>query len=320
MATATAPPPHPLHDAVIANDEERLVAAILMLLQPSRALDGALDGDGHDDGGDDGGGGGGGGGVNITDMFGRTALHVAVMLGRTNMIQMLIHVGAYIDARDVKGRTPLHLSLRRPDVTSMLLRLGADVDAKDAGGSTALHDACDSHNGAAAEMLLRHGANVETESSHGCTVLHWAAANDEMGVLRILLACGAMIDRTDDCGRTALFHAMTNGSKASVRALISAGANPSVCRRVHDEATTALSMIGVVWDALRRSSRRRTCASCGTAIAERVVRRCGSCRAVTYCGPECQQDHWPTHKLICPVLTLTLPAEQPAHAHTATDV
>ena len=39
------------------------------------------------------------------------------------------------------------------------------------------------------------------------------------------------------------------------------------------------------------------CASCGIVTGD--LKRCGRCKAVVYCGPECQRKHWPTHKLTC---------------------
>jgi hypothetical protein len=39
------------------------------------------------------------------------------------------------------------------------------------------------------------------------------------------------------------------------------------------------------------------CASCGIVTGE--LKRCGRCKAVVYCGPECQRKHWSSHKSVC---------------------
>eukprot|EP00038_Savillea_parva_P011622 m.198859 g.198859 ORF g.198859 m.198859 type:complete len:511 (-) comp20572_c0_seq1:35-1567(-) len=41
------------------------------------------------------------------------------------------------------------------------------------------------------------------------------------------------------------------------------------------------------------------CVKCSTALARS---KCGGCRAVHYCGRECQTEHWPTHKKFCKVV------------------
>lgn len=48
--------------------------------------------------------------VNATDRLGRTALHVAAMLGQTELARYLLSRGARVDARDKLGRTPLMIS------------------------------------------------------------------------------------------------------------------------------------------------------------------------------------------------------------------
>lgn len=60
------------------------------------------------------------------------------------MISLLVECGADLDSREDGGGTPLHLASENPEafeVMEMLLRLGAQVNAKDSNGATALDTA-----------------------------------------------------------------------------------------------------------------------------------------------------------------------------------
>ncbi|GAA5838794.1 hypothetical protein JCM3766R1_004209 [Sporobolomyces carnicolor] len=41
------------------------------------------------------------------------------------------------------------------------------------------------------------------------------------------------------------------------------------------------------------------CQGCRATFESKKLLRCGACKMVFYCGPECQKSHWPTHKVLC---------------------
>ena len=51
--------------------------------------------------------------VQAKDTSGRTALFHAVSSGNLDVVRMLLSASAAVDARDVKGETPLHVAIRR---------------------------------------------------------------------------------------------------------------------------------------------------------------------------------------------------------------
>ena len=54
---------------------------------------------------------------------------------------------------------------------------------------------------------------------------------------------------------------------------------------------------------LRKKVYGRRCEACGAAAAEgKTFNRCARCKSAFYCGPECQKNHWETHKRECPAL------------------
>jgi ankyrin repeat protein len=100
--------------------------------------------------------------VDSEDEDGFTSLQHAVRGGYTRVIRGLLDRWAQVDARDNRGRTPLHLaagSLRSnmyPIV--LLLDYGADINARDDEGLTPLNHADRVTNGGNARLLRHRGA------------------------------------------------------------------------------------------------------------------------------------------------------------------
>ena len=47
-------------------------------------------------------------------------------------------------------------------------------------------------------------------------------------------------------------------------------------------------------------SQTQTIKKCNTCqLIQQDLLRCSKCKAVYYCGPPCQKQDWPSHKLIC---------------------
>lgn len=76
------------------------------------------------------------------------------------------------EVRNKNGQTPLHLVSRwgLSDVVALLLKLGADVDAQDDDIMTPLLCSLESFISiAAAQLLLDHGASVHVQNENGQT-------------------------------------------------------------------------------------------------------------------------------------------------------
>jgi len=78
-------------------------------------------------------------GVDAVSQDGASLLTVAVFLGHTDMVEMLLHAGADVHQRNRDQGTALHSAafVGRAEEAAILLRAGADADALDANGQTA---------------------------------------------------------------------------------------------------------------------------------------------------------------------------------------
>ena len=167
----------------------------------------------------------GGADVNEKFNFGATgkitALFLAVMLGRTEICNVLIDSGADVHII-VQGMTLLHnVALSSGDyegTAALLIAKGLDVNAKatygDAKDATPLHIAAGKGNVSVARLLIQNGAEVNAKLPyHGFTSLHLAAQNGHEKVAGLLIAKGADINAKSMYGETPIDLAMSKEHK-----------------------------------------------------------------------------------------------------------
>lgn len=149
---------------------------------------------------------------------GDTALHYAVF-GSTELVRYLVARGADVEARNSRGRTPLHeaaYSMIAPAASlDTLLDLGADIEARcDAEGSTALHLAVCGSLGQPGKvrLLIRRGADVDARCARGMTAWEMCerarcslTPGNGPAIAAILLDAGASTERHADAARDELF-------------------------------------------------------------------------------------------------------------------
>lgn len=136
-------------------------------------------------------------------------IHEAAALGMADRVRALAAKDrAEITSLSPDGAPPLHLAAHfgRSDVVALLLRLGAPVDAQanPPFGNMALHAAAAGAQDAVVEQLLRAGANPDARDHSGFTPLMVAAANGRADAVRALLAKGADARLAASDGKTAL--------------------------------------------------------------------------------------------------------------------
>ncbi len=125
---------------------------------------------------------------------GDTALHLASAAYRVDLIKLLLHAGANVNASYNRRRgTPLHYAadgyiggdtfnpMQQVSTLKLLLEAGADINAQDKNGATALHRATRTRCAEAVKFLLAAGADAQLRNSSGSSPFHLAVQNTGRG-------------------------------------------------------------------------------------------------------------------------------------------
>ncbi|CAM9368126.1 unnamed protein product [Scytosiphon promiscuus] len=132
-------------------------------------------------------------------------LHVSSHAGSPEIVSVLLRfiadtyscedLKAMVNARDINGRTALHLASwsprlhgpgKRKYIVRSLLSHGADVKMKDYRGRTALHEACRATDRFVMEMLLESGANPLDTDDRGLTPIETASTRRHRRLLETI--------------------------------------------------------------------------------------------------------------------------------------
>ncbi|KAI9932054.1 hypothetical protein AWENTII_010375 [Aspergillus wentii] len=153
-------------------------------------------------------------GVEGHDELGRTPLHWACATGKFRLAELLLTRPrgpiADVDAVESRNKTSLHIAAAhgRDDIVQLLLHHKADINARSDGGWTPLHNACDQGSEVIVRILLQAGANVNSQLLNGVTPLHLAAQGGHREVVECLLERQDLKRRIrDNFGSTAFLRA-----------------------------------------------------------------------------------------------------------------
>eukprot|EP01097_Dermamoeba_algensis_P004887 TRINITY_DN3134_c0_g1_i1.p1 TRINITY_DN3134_c0_g1~~TRINITY_DN3134_c0_g1_i1.p1 ORF type:complete len:1350 (-),score=327.49 TRINITY_DN3134_c0_g1_i1:118-4167(-) len=162
--------------------------------------------------------------VSIADETEMTALHLASLLGFSDIVQLLWHHGAPLNPKEINGRSPLHMCAATGfnDCITFLILKGADIDLRDTRGLTPLHLASKYGHYSSVELLSSLHADINGRTAYiGYTPLHLAAQYGHKEVLRSLLGNGVDVNTEDNKGRTALHLAAFRGHVEACEVLLS---------------------------------------------------------------------------------------------------
>lgn len=134
------------------------------------------------------------------------AFHDAVHQGDVEQVRTLLsRRPALATSEDEYRFQPVHLMdmYFEPEILQLLLHHGADINARNDEGVTLLHILTDPD---AVPLLVRHGADLEARDARGWTPLLMQAGEQQNGsdVVAALLACGADVNAIGNRGETAL--------------------------------------------------------------------------------------------------------------------
>lgn len=146
---------------------------------------------------------------------------------------------AALEARDGRGRTPLHVATfaKQRDVIRALAKAGADLNALESDRYDAVTIASVADDEETLRVLLALGASAkQVTSRYDGTALIAAAHLGHDGVVRQLIAAGAPLDHVNNLHWTAVIESIVLGDggarhQATLKALIDAGANLQLADR-----------------------------------------------------------------------------------------
>jgi ankyrin repeat protein/Mg2+ and Co2+ transporter CorA len=123
----------------------------------------------------------------------RSPLHWAASTGKKELCEMLLTrqkgTKANVNAVEVRQKTALHLAIvhGQDDIVQLLLVYRADIMARSDGGWTPLHNACQQGIVKIVRTLLTAGADINAKLLNGRTPLHIAAQAGHLDVVNCLL-------------------------------------------------------------------------------------------------------------------------------------
>ncbi|MDR1411256.1 MAG: ankyrin repeat domain-containing protein [Spirochaetaceae bacterium] len=148
--------------------------------------------------------------INARDSRGRTPLHAAAELGDSDLAAFFISLGAEVDTADDSGKTPLGIAAENTDsgLAEVLVNGGADIHQVIPGGGAVTSYAL----GAGGDFLkaILSPASVQSTGKNGRTILHMAADAGDTENVRIILAAGAPVNKRDNSEKTALDLALSH--------------------------------------------------------------------------------------------------------------
>ncbi|XP_014229216.1 ankyrin-3-like [Trichogramma pretiosum] len=194
--------------------------------------------------------------LDAQDKEGKTALHLALENGRTNIAKWLLRKGADPTLANPEGSTALHLicKMNHPKALMNLIlkkclgkRQPLPLDAQNKEGKTALHLALEKGHREVVQLLLERGADPNLAHPEGLTALQLICKMDSSyALMRLLFEISDKknqplpLDAQDKEGKTALHLALGKFHGNIADWLLIKGANPNLA---DNKGSTALHII-----------------------------------------------------------------------------
>ena len=149
-------------------------------------------------------------------------LHTAVNVRAERIVDLLLKLGAEVDARTEHGTTPLAIAASKGEVAMVtkLLRAGADPNALTDTHASPLHKAALGGHVDVAKVLLKAGTRINVANVDGWTALHVASHENHGNLASLLIEHGASLEAVEEGKPTPLDVSLKVDSHASSHVLL----------------------------------------------------------------------------------------------------
>lgn len=211
--------------------------------------------------------------VELADEDGFTAMHRAALVGASDVMRLLLQVGARPAPLTKDGWPPLFAALHQGHREAVVMLLDAGTDLQTF-GCEALFRAYRRGHPALVELLLERGADPNATDEFGNSILSRAIGDAKSELVARLLAAGADPNRRHRDGWTPLFDAAAAGNMEIIDVLAEHGASIEVVDDLsrsahtiarlggHELAAARLAILGAAvqvefeWEVREQSERR----------------------------------------------------------------
>lgn len=267
---------------------------------------------------------------------GGTALLLAISSGNENIVKLLLEAGAQVNDQDVMGNTALMKAVDEPmsvcfsnhTIIKLLLNVpGIILNTRNKAGQTALRIAQQKKYLSVTKLIQNKIAELTNKAfsaikqndievvksvvaqigidgisdENGNTLVDKACAANQTDIILFLLLNskdpGLLLERFP-------FEA-TQPSSEIFKLFIEIAFNKDhITQDLEQDCTTKKDQITTQAgrpdrEFLESKSNIHACANC---LQSACKARCSGCQQAYYCSPDCQKQHWKTHKTVCTTL------------------
>lgn len=166
--------------------------------------------------------------VDLADDSRAPPLHWAVLMGKFDIVELLLDANADVNRADDKGDVALTAGLVAAPMVQLLLQRRANVNHRDNAGRSLLHVAAEGGADQVLSILLEANANVDPPDVDGLTPLVMAVFGGHLATVQQLIAARADVNRLALHGHSALLYTAQAGHVSVVNELLTAKADPNV--------------------------------------------------------------------------------------------
>ncbi|XP_078322139.1 LOW QUALITY PROTEIN: uncharacterized protein LOC144621946 [Crassostrea virginica] len=168
-----------------------------------------------------------------------TPLVTASHLGHTDIVDLLIKIGADCNKSDEDGTTPLWYAsgAGHVNIVDLLIKSGADCNKIGKYCTTPLCESSGAGDVDIVDLLIKNGADCNKIGEDGTTPLCKASGAGHVDIVDLLIKSGADCNKSDEYGPTPLWYASGAGHVDIVDLLIKSGAD---CNKIGEDGTTPL--------------------------------------------------------------------------------